>query len=98
MAASARRQRAFCTRAAVFRRARAPVVSLFFARFQLKCRRTFSGCAATPALVRSEATRQAVFAAAADPFLVRPLIRVRPFRIIRLTHGAPVEKPKTRMR
>ena len=97
VAANTGGQGTFGARSAVFRRARAAVMPFFLAGLQVERGSALSSGSATAALVGTEAAGHAAFAAATDPFLVGPFIRVWPF-VILLTHGAPMENPKTRTR
>ena len=90
-------QGTFRTRTTILRRTSAPIMSFLLSRLQFQHRRAFRRGATSAALVRAKPAWQTGFTAAADPFLIGPFIRMRPILLwIRIAHGAPAEKPKTK--
>ena len=99
MTACASRQRPLRAGPAVLSPPRATISSFFIARFFVQDRTALGGGATFSGSIRAQGAREHLVGSAAEPFLVRALVRHWPGLILWafVFHGAPEEKAKTRM-
>ena len=92
------RQRPFRTRTTEFRRTRASEAAFFLAGLEVERGSAFRDGPATSTSIRTQPAGFPLLHSAADPFVVRALVWMRPASIFSPTvfHGAPDEKANTK--